>query len=193
MKMVSGIRFLPLALFRALLFGIVVNSAFADGDPVAQIQTFAYEDEDFGVTSTSVPKRSPYHAKTPLEIPNGKRVRTVDLKRMLDADPKPVVIDVLDSRARTTIPGAIWMKGAGAGDFYAAEKSRFATALEKLTGGDRSRPLVFLCFDRMCWLSYNASLYAIEAGYGNVFWFRGGTQAWEGASLKREKAEPLSW
>lgn len=191
--MVFVARLFSFIFFGAFLIGSGVSNALAAGDSAASVQTFAYEDEDFGVAPTTTPKRSPYHAKTPLELPKGKMIRTLDLKRMLEADPKPVVIDVLDSRERTTVPGAVWMKGAGAGDFYAAEKSRFASALEKLAGGDKNRTLVFLCFDRMCWLSYNASLYAIEAGYNNVYWFRGGTQAWEGASLKREKAEPLNW
>ena len=176
-----------------LLIGWTGSASSAPNEQAAATQAFAYEDEDFGVSPTPDPKRAPYHAKTPLEIPKGKRIRTLDLKRMLEADPKPAVIDVLETRERTTIPGAVWMKGAGSGEFYAAEKSRFASALEKLLAGDKSRPLVFLCFDRMCWLSYNAALHAIEAGYSNVYWYRGGTQAWEGASLKREKVEPLNW
>lgn len=85
------------------------------------------------------------------------------------------------------------MLGAGDGQFFGAEKSRFSVALEKLTGGDKSKPIIFLCISFECWLSYNASLYAVEAGYKDVIWYRGGTNAWGGASLDRATPELIKW
>lgn len=85
------------------------------------------------------------------------------------------------------------MSGAGSGQFYAAEKSRFATALENMTGGDKTRPLVFLCLNSECWWSYNAALRALEAGYEDVIWYRGGTDAWRGASLEWIRPKSVSW
>ncbi len=36
---------------------------------------------------------------------------------------------------------------------------------------------------RECWVSYNAALRAINAGYTNVLWYRGGIEAWKAAGL----------
>lgn len=85
------------------------------------------------------------------------------------------------------------MPGAGQGRFPGAERDRFAAALQKLTNGNKNRPVVFLCLSAECWLSYNASLHALEAGYLNVSWYRGGTDAWVGAGLGRRRPERIDW
>ncbi len=104
-----------------------------------------------------------------------------------------VVIDVLDSKTGTTVPGARWMPGAGDSRVFAAEKDRFTRAIEKLMGGDKNRPVAFLCLSSECRESYNACLHAIEAGYKDVLWYRGGTNAWSGARLDRRTPERMSW
>ena len=113
------------------------------------------------------------------------------LKGPLGSDKLVIVVDVLDSKTRTTIPGAYWMPGAGLGQFYGAETRAFAAALDKLSGGNKNRPLVFLCVSAECWLSYNASLRAVQVGYRNVSWFRGGTDAWTGAGFARKNPERI--
>ena len=85
------------------------------------------------------------------------------------------------------------MAGAGSPGFYGAEIARFQAALEKLTEGDKSRPLVFLGLSSDCWLSYNASLRAIAAGYKDVIWYRGGIDAWRGANLDTQLPRATSW
>ncbi len=118
----------------------------------------------------------------------------MELKALLESNKEIVVIDVLGSKERKkSIPGAFWMPGAGDGQFYGAEKSRFAAALDKITEGDKNRPLVFLCWNSECWLSYNASLHAIEAGYKDIIWYRGGTEAWTGANLDWKRPERINW
>jgi PQQ-dependent catabolism-associated CXXCW motif protein len=159
-------------------------------EPVA---LFADEDRDWNIAPTTEPKKPPYHAPTPRSLPGGRIIKTLELKALLDANKNVLVIDVLDSKARTSIPGAYWMHGAGSGQFFRAEKFRFAEALDKLSGGDKARPIVFLCISSECWLSYNASLHAIEAGYKDVIWYRGGTDAWRGASLPLKTPERINW
>jgi len=155
--------------------------------------SFSDEDRDWGVAAISRPKKPPYHAPTPRSIPGGRVIKTLELKALLEADKSVLVIDVLDSKDRATIPAAYWMFGAGSGEFFAAEKERFAEALKKLSGGDKARPIVFLCLSSECWLSYNASLHAIEQGYKDVIWYRGGSDAWRGASLPRKTLERVNW
>jgi len=120
-------------------------------------------------------------------------IKTLELKPLLESNAKVLVIDVLDSKTRTTVPGAYWLSGVGDSQFFHAEKIRFAAALEKLTVGDKTRPVVFLCLSSECWLSYNASLHALEAGYKDVIWYRGGTNAWGEAKLERKKPERFNW
>lgn len=157
------------------------------------ITTFSFEDKDWSVEATATPKTGRPHAPTPLSIPGGRVIKTLELKALLETNKSVVVLDVLDSKTRKSIPGAFWLSGAGDGQFFDAEKSRFSAALEKLTGGDKNRPLVFLCVSSECWLSYNASLHALEAGYKDVIWYRGGTNSWTGASLDWTKPEKISW
>jgi PQQ-dependent catabolism-associated CXXCW motif protein len=155
--------------------------------------SFAFEDKDWGVAPWKVPRKDKYHAPTPLTIPGAKVIRTLELKSMLDVDKLAVVIDVLEGKDRKTVAGAFWMPGLGDGQFYGAEKGRMAAALAKITGGNKDRPLVFMCVNSECWLSYNATLHAVEAGYTQVYWFRGGSTSWNAASLPLESANKASW
>ncbi|MDQ6638660.1 MAG: rhodanese-like domain-containing protein, partial [Pseudomonadota bacterium] len=71
--------------------------------------------------------------------------------------------------------------GIGEQRMFGKDRDGFPKALERLTGGDKSRAVVFYCRSSSCWHSYNASLHAIEAGYTNVMWYRGGIDAWRAA------------
>jgi rhodanese-related sulfurtransferase len=55
--------------------------------------------------------------------------------------------------------------------------------LQQLTKGNKEAALVFYGDSRECWEAYNAALRAINAGYINVLWYRGGLQAWISAGL----------
>lgn len=157
------------------------------------IMAFSFEDKNWDVQPTTSPETRMYHSPTPMSIPGGRVIRTLELRGLLELNDKVIVIDVLNSKTRKSIPGAFWMHGAGDGRFFAAEKNRFSAALERLTEGNKDRPLVFLCLNSECWLSYNASLHAIEAGYTDVIWYRGGTDSWRGASLEWKEPEKVSW
>jgi len=177
---------------------LLLTAQFAAGQvPIPQVPqpvpAFSFEDKDWQVAPTSSAKRPPYHSPTPLAIPGARIIRTLELKALLTENDKVIVVDVLDSKSRNTIPGAYWLSGAGDGQFFAAEKARFENALENLTAGEKDRPIVFLCLSSECWLSYNASLYAVEAGYKDVLWYRGGTNAWSGASLDLKRPKQVRW
>ncbi|MBM3346586.1 MAG: sulfurtransferase, partial [Betaproteobacteria bacterium] len=62
-------------------------------------------------------------------------------------------------------------------------QEQFIDLMAKLTRGEKSRPLVFFCVSAQCWLSYNAALQAVAAGYSRVYWYRGGIEAWRSAGL----------
>ena len=172
---------------------LILAPGVAAAQEVAKAGPYANEDRDWNVRPTNKLRTTDYHAPTPVELPGGRVVSTQELSRMLAGPRRPYVIDVLGGTAHRTIAGAFWMSGAGAGDMSKAEAAQFETALAGFAGGDRGRPIVFFCVDAECWLSYNAALRAIAAGYTNVMWYRGGVAAWRRAGLDMSMSEPFAW
>lgn len=154
---------------------------------------YAEESRDWGVPPTAQLRTVGYHSPTPLQIPGGKVVTTLELKDMMERQPRPYLIDVLGGNVHRTIAGAFWMIGAGAGDMSMDEEKRFAAAIANFAGGDKGRPMAFFCIDAECWLSYNAALRAIALGYTNVMWYRGGIAAWRIADLPMAQSDPFFW
>lgn len=144
----------------------------------------AGEAQDFGVFPSPVLRLGDVNSPTPLEIPGAKTIGTAQLRALLAAPPaaRPLLFDVLGEPAHPSLPGAIWLPGAGRGSSFDDElQARLANLLEFATRGDRSRALVFFCAGPRCWLSYNAALRAARLGYGQVRWYRGGIEAWRAA------------
>jgi PQQ-dependent catabolism-associated CXXCW motif protein len=90
-----------------------------------------------------------------------------------------------------TIENAKWLANVGYGVLSADAESYFKRNLEKLTGGDKAKPLVFFCL-RNCWMSWNSSKRALTYGYTNINWFSEGTDAWQeiGQPITEAKPEP---
>lgn len=154
-----------------------------------------YESEDWGVEPTATLRADDIHAPTPARIPGAQVISTGALLEMLLAEgPRPLVIDVVPTRWRRTLPTAFQLPNAGmlatqakngaqAVEINATLERRLSLLLAEETGGDRSKPVVFLCVSVDCWLSYNAALRAVAAGYTQVLWYRGGTAAWRAAGI----------
>lgn len=156
-------------------------------------QAFADEDRDWGVVAVERLRRPPYTAPTPTTIPGAKVLATRDLQAMTSASQPGglVLVDVASGEGHATLPGAVWVPGAGHGtSFVDPLQAQFIDLMAKLTGGDRARPLVYFCVSPQCWLSYNAALRAAAAGYTQVYWYRGGIEAWREAGLPLAAIEP---
>lgn len=88
-----------------------------------------------------------------------------------------------------TIPGAAWLPNVGYGRLAAETASYFHAAMEKLTGGDKAKPVLFFCLAD-CWMSWNAAKRAREEyGYSAVIWFPEGTDGWTSAAPEGELVE----
>lgn len=152
---------------------------------------FQQENRDWGIAPTTSARPDRLQAPTPREAPGAKTLTTLELFHALSGSNPPVLIDVLDG-PHATLSGANWMPGAG-GVLGGAGMLRLAAALEKLTVGDKAKPMVFFCLNSECWLAFNATLRALELGYRNVAWYRGGTSAWGAANFPRKMTSKQSW
>ncbi len=80
--------------------------------------------------------------------------------------------------AHRSIAGAHWLPNVGYGVISAEIQGYFTAHLERLTGGDNAKPVVFFCL-RDCWMSWNAAKRAMSMGYTTVHWFPDGSDGWE--------------
>jgi PQQ-dependent catabolism-associated CXXCW motif protein len=155
----------------------------------ALADSYAEELTDFGVPSQSELKVN-VGSMTPLTIPGGRRVTTSAVFKLLDTD--AILIDVLKDGGHLTLPGAIYMPGAGdPGSFRDRVQRKLSSVLSRLTFKNADRPLVFYCEGARCWESYNAALRAMQLGYRNVMWYRGGLGSWKEANLKMQPAAAI--
>lgn len=146
-------------------------------------QEYANEFSDFGVPAQATLQRN-VGSPTPTSIPGARVVGTRALIDELRAggESRFLLIDVLSGDTHPSIPGARHLPQAGSpGSFNDAVQRQVVQDLDHLTGGRKGFPLVFFCGGVNCWLSYNASLRAVTGGYSNVFWYRGGIEAWQAA------------
>ena len=87
------------------------------------------------------------------------------------------------------IQGAVYaVPAAQAGTFDDQTQRQFGQFLQQATGGNKEHPIVLYCLSPECWMSYNASLRAINLGYTNVLWYRGGIESWKKAGLPVQRS-----
>jgi len=113
----------------------------------------------------------------------------------IDALPHPPKPEGLPKNAvwretpRDDIPGGLWLPDTGYGALADVTLTYFKKGLEKASGGDRQRPLVFYCL-KNCWMSWNAARRALELGYARIYWYPEGTDGWAAAGHPLEAARP---
>ena len=148
----------------------------------------AWERQDMKVPAPKSLHTGSMHAPTPNTIPGGQVITTQELVPLLQASQgRAYLFDVLGGPQQ--LPGAIAAAPASqAGSFDDELQQRFGQALHQVTQGNREAPLVFYCGGLQCWMSYNAALRAINLGYTNVLWYRGGIEAWQKAGLPLAQA-----
>lgn len=167
---------------REFLVVILTACMVMGGESRAQGYGPADEARDFGIEARSDLRTAEHSAPTPLALPGGRTIFTPALRELIvnSAEGRqPLMIDVLGGAGHSTIPGTVWLPDAGRGSsFEDGLQLRLAQTLQVLTGADRTRALAFFCQGPRCWLSYNAALRAVKLGYSEVYWYRGGIEAW---------------
>ncbi len=144
-----------------------------------------------------------YRAPVPATL-KGARVIDTDQAELLLKDRCAIFIDVYPQPPKPpslpkstiwrtpkheTIKGAYWLPNVGYGVLNPTFTAYFKDQLERLTGGDKTKPLVFFCL-RDCWMSWNAAKRALDWGHKHVLWFPDGTDGWRQWNLQTEMKTP---
>ena len=160
---------------------------------LAGLRDHADEYADFGVPPDDAlhPVIAGY---TPTDAPGTVTTNTAELPGLLTAR-RPLVIDAMVSWWGRSIPGAIGLKfvGLGGGNFSDATQERLRKKLQQLTGGNLSKPVVAVGFNSERFDGYNLALRLVHMGFTEVYWYRGGREAWEVAGLPEENATEQAW
>ena len=117
----------------------------------------------------------------------GKQAVFIDVYPQAPKPPNLPATTVWRDPTHMTIEGAHWLPNVGYGTLSPEFESYLKSNLEKLTGGDKARGVVFFCL-KNCWMSWNAAKRAMTYGYTNVIWFPDGTDAWQEAGNDLVKA-----
>jgi PQQ-dependent catabolism-associated CXXCW motif protein len=148
--------------------------------------------------------QGPMHSETPNSL-NGASVLDTDAFAALRDRGRTVVLDVgpADEKPASmpeampwmpihrSIPGAVWLPGAGSGSPDSGFKTAFRTAIERLTAHDLDQPIVTFCHPG-CWGSWNAAKRLVGLGYRHVYWYPEGFEGWQSKhSTSVIKEEPV--
>jgi tetratricopeptide (TPR) repeat protein len=152
----------------------------------------AKEDADFDVPSDDN-LREDYAGLTPNTVPGAKTIYTAELQRLLEKE-QPIVIDPLLYSWGRSIPGAVGLSNAGSGGSIRDPKQeRLRKKLTALTKGDHARPIVAVGWNSERFDGRNLALRLIALGYTDVYWYRGGREAWEAAGLPETDVAMQDW
>lgn len=127
---------------------------------------------------------APASASMTPEKLDGVKVVSAEQARDLQAKGAPVIdTRVAAEFAEKAIKGAVSVpyKEKSAKD-TTFDKAQDSFDLAKLPG-DKSAAVVFYCNAGECWKSYKASVVARDAGYKQIYWFRGGMPEWSSKGL----------
>ncbi len=168
--------------------GSLVRSSFALLFPLLIAATAAADanfDPDTGF------RIKHYRAVLPDSVPGGERIYTQDVEKLF-RDGEAVFLDVMPStgasynpktgkwrlvKRHSNIPGSVWLPDVGRGRIDAVMESYFSSNLSRLTGGEKSKPLVIYC-QSDCWMAWNAVQRAAALGYSKIYWYPEGINGW---------------
>ncbi|MEA2789119.1 MAG: adenylate cyclase, partial [Acetobacteraceae bacterium] len=159
---------------------------------VAGHRDHAEEDADFGVAPDGNLHRE-LAGLTPTTAPGAATIRTADLERLL-AERKPIVVDPLLYSWGRSIPGAVGLKNAGwGGETSDTMQDRLRKKMQALAKLDLGTPIVAVGWNSERFDGRNVALRLVALGYTNVYWYRGGREAWEVAGLPETEVDVQDW
>jgi adenylate cyclase len=136
------------------------------------------EQADYNVLSTPY-LHDDLHAPTPTSVPGATTITTEEMVRLLEI--KPVVLTT--ASANPTIPGSIRFDVPTSGTLTDEWQTALAQLIDQVTNGDKQRPVAAFSYSINWWISRNLALRLVALGYRNVYWYRGGWEAWDAHDL----------
>jgi len=159
---------------------------------VAGERDHADEDADFSLPADAK-LHNQFTGLTPTSAPGARTIRTADLVRFL-AQAQPIVIDTVSYSWGRSVPGAVGLQNAGlGGSFTDAAQDRLSRKMQELTSGDLSKPIVAVGWNSERFDGRNLTLRLVALGYTQVYWYRGGREAWEVANLPETDLVLQEW
>jgi adenylate cyclase len=157
----------------------------------AGIRDHADENADSGIASDNV-LHSDYEAPTPTSVPEAQTIKTAELNALIEQR-KPLLLDV-SLPWGSSIPGAVGLWGAGIGGSTSDQfQDRLGRKMVQLTNRDRSVPVVTVGWNAERHQGRNLALRLVALGYTQVYWYRGGREAWEVAELPEAELVLQDW
>jgi adenylate cyclase len=152
----------------------------------------AEEDADFGVASDDR-LHEDLAGLTPTTVPGAATIRTAELERLL-ADRKPIVIDPLTYFWGRSLPGAVGLRDAGwGGSTSDTLQDRLREKVQALAKGDFATPIIAVGWNSERFDGRNLALRLAALGYTQVYWYRGGREAWEVNGLPETMLDVQEW
>jgi adenylate cyclase len=159
---------------------------------LAGLRDHAEEDADFGVASDNK-LHEDLGGLTPTTAPGARTIRTPELQRLL-VERKPIVIDPSECSWGFSIPGAIELRRASwGGSTSDPVEGRLGRKMQELTKGDFSAPIVAVGWNSERFDGRNLALRLVALGYTQVYWYRGGREAWEVDGLPETVSAAQDW
>lgn len=123
---------------------------------------------------------------TPTAIPGAKTIGAAETKAMIAKGVPIYDVRLNDEYVNGHIPSAISVAykeiSAKVVDFGPQGDVFPLDRLPK----DKSAPLIMYCDGTICWKSYKSAIVAMNKGWKNIYWFRGGIPEWIGAGYDLE-------
>jgi adenylate cyclase len=130
---------------------------------------------------------------TPMTVPGATTILTTELEKLL-AERNPLVVDTMLYSWGHSIPGAAGLAGSGrGGELTGPMTGRLGHKLREMTGDDLSAPIVAMGWNSERFDGRNLALRMAALGYKQVYWYRGGREAWEVAGLPEAGLAPQDW
>jgi adenylate cyclase len=160
---------------------IAQQRRLADGLRRAGLRDHLDEDADSRIPSDATLRAfDRVNSPTPMTVPGGTTMRTADVVKLL-AERKPIVLTT--AGVNPSLPGAILIDQFNSGSFDDVWQARLQRMVRELTGGDLDRPIVTFAANINRWHARNLALRLIALGYKEVYWYRGGWEAWTAHDL----------
>jgi rhodanese-related sulfurtransferase len=128
---------------------------------------------------------------TPAQLPGAARVNAAQVQELIAQGAQMVDVRSEKEYNEGHIPGArlVPYGEKSLKDIAFDAKADSFAGVDKL---DKAKPVIFACNGAECWKSYKASKAAVERGFKQVYWFRGGLPEWRAEGLPVDGKAPTN-